>query len=298
MSELKVNRLVPWFGSDLGVAQRVGIEVSNAWVGVTMVGGASAIPFIKCRQGVASDLHRHVINLARVLRDPSLKDAMVQRLDAAIFHPDELRECQLRCLQREAEQSQRGGLFGGAGAVGSEPDVGWAYDYFLSVWMARGGKAGTGGEFAGALPVRWNANGGGSNVRYRSAVESLDGWQAHLFRWEFDTVDVFDFLERVWGRWRKGDVADKSVYMDPPWWLAGDEYKHGFTERQHRRLAVDASRFKKVRVVIRYGDHPFIRELYPAGKWNIIEQVTRDQDNKDVPEILILNGPSLAGGGK
>lgn len=46
--------------------------------------------------------------------------------------------------------------------------------------------------------------------------------------------------------------------------------------------------FDNVRIVVRYGDHPLIRELYPEPDWTWHPQTTRNQANKPVEEYLIL----------
>lgn len=291
-ADMKTTRLAQWFGADTAIAERAARELGAAkWVGIGCVGGGSIIPLIECRGGVANDRHRHIINLFRVVADTELKALLIQNLDATIFHPDELAAAQLRCIQREQMFESGGGLFAGKRAEVGPPNVAWARDYFISVWMGRGGSAGTKGEFNGSLPTRWNANGGGSNTRYRSAADSINAWNVVLKGWEFETLDVFEFVGMV-KESEKEKAGDRALYLDPPWVGAGDGYKHRFTESHHRKLAKQLSAYQKVRVVVRYGDDPLIREIYPASRWNIIELTSRDQGNKDVAELLILNGPS------
>jgi DNA adenine methylase len=45
-------------------------------------------------------------------------------------------------------------------------------------------------------------------------------------------------------------------------------------------------------VVVRFGDHPLIRELYPESHWTWVRQTSRAQSNDDVREVLLLNGRS------
>lgn len=52
-----------------------------------------------------------------------------------------------------------------------------------------------------------------------------------------------------------------------PWVDEGEMYEYKFDEQQHRVYAKRMERFKNATVVIRYGDHPLIRELYPENKW-------------------------------
>jgi len=94
-------------------------------------------------------------------------------------------------------------------------------------------------------------------------------------------MDVFDFLDRV------KDQPDHGLYVDAPWPDAGQEYEHSFSTVQQRRLAKRLGEFNSCRLVIRYGDHPLIRELYSVDRWNWIEQTSRSQTNGAVDEVLI-----------
>lgn len=80
-----------------------------------------------------------------------------------------------------------------------------------------------------------------------------------------------------------------GIYSDPPWPDAGEEYLWRFTEQDHRDLAAILNRFERIRIVVRYGDHPLIRELYtPEDGWSWIECETRNQGNNAVKEALIV----------
>jgi site-specific DNA-adenine methylase len=292
---ITTKALANWFGSNRILAASVGVQLGRCeWVGVPFCGGCSELPFIKTRSGIASDLHRHLVNLARVIRDPLLKDALSARLMATLFHEDELKAAQGRCWAREAVTDAANlfapstPIFAPAGL--NDPDVDWAFEYFLCTWMTAGGRSGTAGEFNQSMSVRWNASGGDSCRRFRSAAESLDGWCKAMAPWNFVCRDAFEFLDDC------KDEAGHGIYVDAPWPDDGDGYKHPFTERQQRDLARRLTGFKSARVVVRFGDHPLIRKLYPAppdGPWNWIRQTSRAQSNDAVSEVLILNGPSL-----
>ena len=282
-----IKRLVPWFGANTATAAEVGRQMGDPdWACVLFAGGCAELPHIRCRGGVANDLHRHVINLARVISDPKAKVRLAERLAEVLFHPDELAEAQARCQLIENDIVANSNLFDERGQrVFKLPMVEWAFDYFITAWMARGGNAGTEGEFKGGLPIRYDANGGGSNVRYRSAVAALDAWHAECKRWEWTCKDCFDVLRRI------GDAKRKAVYADAPWVGAGENYRHKFTEKDHRNLAAQLEEYREARVVVRYGDHPLIRELYREPHWTLREQTSRDQANGGVSELLIVNGP-------
>lgn len=273
---MKITTLVPWYGSNRMLAHKVGELLSGcSWVGVPFAGGMSELRHIKARTVLVSDLHRHVLNLAEVVADESLCHSLRNRLDAAPFHPDMLQKSQTRLRTIEAEPMP-------------DPDkldrLYWAVDYFIASWMGRNGKAGTGEEFKAGMSVRWEAGGGDSATRYRNAVESLREWQAVLARCTFVCLDVFDFLAKVKDRERHG------LYLDPPFPDVGDEYKHKFTERDHRQLAVSLATFSRTRVVCRFYDHPLVQELYASKfgwTWHRPEG-GKTQTNKAAPEVLLV----------
>ncbi len=297
--EMKIKALAPWFGGCRSIADRIGPELGKLdWCGVLFAGGMPELPHIKTQAGVAVDLHRHIINLARVVADDALLVRMIRSVDRLLFHTDVIAAAQHRCLNREHEAG--GGLFANGGAASTEPDVEWAADYFVCCWMGRGGYAGRGGELSQSIAVRYTARGGSSATRWRSAVESLPAWGKTLGRWQFVCEDAFKLV----GRLKPLDAKDTKrpgkagIYADPPWVGAGDEYVHRMTTAQHRKLAAELARLSDggYRVVVRYGDDALIRALYPSPRWTWIETSTKNQLNGDVSEVMILSGPSFMGG--
>lgn len=296
---MTIKALAPWFGGARKMAAHIGPELGRlGWCGVLFAGGMPELPHIRTQSGVATDLHRHIINLARVVADDALLLRMIRLVDRLLFHDDVLAAAQRRCLDREVMADS--GLFSRVEHLvcEREPDVEWAADYFVCCWMGRGGYSGRGGELSQSIAVRYTSSGGSSARRWRSAVESLPSWGAVLSRWQFVCQDAFELLGRL------KPQPNAGLYADPPWVGAGDEYSFRFTNEQHVRLARELARLRGhgYRVVIRYGDHPMIRELYPgpycrstATGWTWIEHTSRDQRNGEVNEVLILGGPSYAG---
>lgn len=272
--EMKTTALAPWYGSNRMLAPIVGKELRGCkWVGVPFAGGMSELAHIKASTIVVSDLHRHVINLARVVQSDEFRPQLIAALEANPFHQDALAASQYRCMAHERPCA---------------PDLQSAIDYFTVCWMGRSAKAGTDSEFKGGLPVRWSATGGDSNTRYRSAIESLEAWGAIMRRCNFVVQDIFEFLDNV------KDLDGHGLYLDPPFPGPGDDYKHKFTEAQHRELAKRLRMFRFCRVVCRFYDVPLIRELYPGPHWTWSLLEGRTQANKSAPEVLIINGPSYA----
>lgn len=290
VSDPEITAIAPWFGCNRVQCTAVGKALGRClWVGVVFMGGAPELPHIDTGVGLANDLHRHVINLARVIRDHSLKSHLAQRLSATLFHPDELKGAQARCVAREAEFEDT--MFGSGKPMPERPDLDWAYDFFVAAWMGRSATAGTASEFNSSLSYRWTVSGGDSNTRFRSAVASLDFWSKALAAWNFACLDCFAFIDEC------NDLPDFGIYADPPWPEDGDVYRFRFTPAMHRRLAQKLLGFKAAKVVVRINDHPLVREIYPETEWTWDRRSTKDQHGQTVSEVLIcrnLGGSSAA----
>lgn len=275
MTTPTISAIAPWFGSNRMLAHEVGKLLTGCkWVGVPFAGGMSEVAHITASTIAVNDLHRHVMNLACVVASSAGLKRFVRSLSALPFHPDSLAYAQLHC-----EEMERGGWdFSKTDAKLSEK---WAVNYFVSQWMGRSGNSGTDKEFSGGLPVRWNASGGDSNTRYRSAVKSLAAWSQIMQRCNFTTLDFRVFLAK------SKDEIGHGLYCDPPFPNAGEVYQHKFSEQDQRELRDVLRAYKKTKVVIRYYDHPLIRELYPETEWTWHRLIGRKQSNADAPEVLI-----------
>lgn len=269
--------LAPWFGSNRTLGHEVGAALKGCrWVGIPFAGGMPEVLHLSAPTIVVSDVHRHVVNLASVVAHPLLGPRLYRELRRLPFHPDMLKAGQ-------AASSTYEYLKGPDVSMDDEQRLHAAKWYFVAVWMGRSANAGTEREFSGGLSVRWNANGGDSNTRYRSAVKSLVAWRRCLQRCNFVVADCFDFLARC------HDKPDTGIYCDPPFLGPGDKYKHKFTEEQHRKLAHWLAMFEYATVVCRFYDHPLVRELYPDDLWTWRSLVGRKQSNADAPEVLLVN---------
>lgn len=304
-TERKIGALAPWFGANRERSELVGQTLGRvAWACVPFMGGGAELPHIDCVEGVASDRHRHVINLARVIADPTLRAQLTERLDRTLFHEETYREAQRECLDRDEQAG--GSLFAppAESRPSDAPDVEWAYWYFATCWMGPGAMAGKAKQFAAYFPVRFSSSGGASTKRFRSAVESLDAWCAALRPWQFVRADAEDVLARVEAKDRERRKSIESwhglgkpptldpwgVYCDPPWPEAGREYQHQVDDdRFHERLERQLRGLTTCRVVVRYGDHPLIRGIYDG--WEVIEHETKNQAGNALPELLMSNAP-------
>lgn len=248
------------------LAEHVGEALGPCeWVGIPFFGSGPELLHIKARTIVANDLHHHVINLARVIQHPHHRPELVARLQRELFHETSLGTAQAWCREHP---------------VAAGPDVEAAANYFISQWMGRSGKAGTEAEFSGGLPIRWNASGGDSAVRYRSAVRSIMAWGKVLQRVNFVVSDGIEFLGKC------KDDEGHGIYCDPPFPDAGAKYKHQVDQHE---LAERLTAFTNAKVVCRFYDHPLVRELYPEGRWHWIRLKGRKSSNAEAPEVLICN---------
>lgn len=258
------------------LAHEVGEALKGCkWVGIVFAGGMCEVPYIKARTINVNDKHEHVINLAMVAADETLGPRLYRGLRRLPFCDRVLKTSQDNCRAREATEWD------------GKPDLDWAKDYFCAAWMSRSHIAGSFDEFHGKTSKRWNANGGDSNKRYRSAVQGLPAWRAALQSCNFTRDDAFDFLARC------EDKPETGIYCDPPFPGPGDQYKHRFTEAEHRKLADWLARFEYTRVVCRFYDHPLVREMYPTDHWTWRHlKGGRKQTNEAAPEVLLINAPS------
>ncbi len=270
-----ITTLVPWYGGNRRLAHEVGRELAGCqWIGVPFAGGMPELRYLRASTVIVNDLHRHVINLARVLQHERAGVRLIRELRRECFHADVL-----------ARAQSEAAAFVASAVPGDPPDYGAAKAYFISQWMGRSGRGGTDTELRGKLPVRWNAAGGDSCRRYRTAVESLRAWRAVMGRCNFLCVDVFDFLATV------KDQEGHGLYLDPPFPGVGDEYAHTFDEANHRRLEETLARFRVTRVVCRFYDAPLVDELYlRKTPWRCRRlEGGRDQHGQAKPEVLLCN---------
>ncbi len=275
---MRVRALAPWYGSDRLIAEPIGRALDGcSWVGIPFAGGLSAVRYIPARTLVVNDLHRHVINMARVVADDQLRPKMIRTLRRKMFHPDELALAQERCRAREHDAD-------GMPAFGV---LSWAIDYFVCCWMNRSAVAGTANEFVGRPAIRWTSDGGDSSVRYWSALRALSEWGREFRRCTFETMDAFDFLARV------EDREGHGLYVDPPFLRPGRRYKFnaGKTDAAewawHIRLRNALNRFSLATIVLRAYDVPELHELYPEESWTWQRLIGRKQTNDYAAELLL-----------
>ncbi len=266
MSKSEPRKVVPWFGSNTKLAEDVAQLLGPLrWCGVPFVGGASELKFIKTKIGVANDLHYMVINLFNVIRDPVKVEQLLDKLADRVYHVDELEEAQEACRQNTR---------------GADP-IEAAVNYFVASWMSRKGQAGTSKELQNGFASRWSSDGGDPVMEYNNAVAALRFWTEHFRQWAFLSMDAFAFLAKV------KDQEHHGLYIDAPWPGIGGSYLCKFTEDEHILLSSVLNSYQHIRIVVRFGDHPLIRKLYPVDVWKWHEFESRTQSRAVVQDILL-----------
>lgn len=267
---MKTKSALSYFGSDSEVAADLaGLLDHCKHVTIPFVGGGSIIPYLKARAIVANDLNDLAINFYRHaagVHGDYCQKMLFDRCERTLSHPSELTNAR--------------SYLGGGDTWNDTYEKAWAY--WALCWIGRKGKGGT-KYTAGPPSVRRTAGGGTNATRIRAAADDLLDWAKHFERCEWECSDFRELLPKV------ADTKECGIYADPPWVEAGDGYLHPFTLDDHAVLAGLLDEFDETTVVVRYGDHPLIRELYPPHKWNIIEASSRDQCNAVKGELCITN---------
>lgn len=265
--KFRTKSALSFFGSDSEVAPKLArLLMECSHVTIPFVGGGSIIPFLTARAIVASDKHCAAINFYRTISGvygDQERFLLVQRCEATLSHPNE--------LELAEDVNERPDCYA--------PHM-YAWSFWARCWVGRKGKGGT--KYMGGMPsVRRTPEGGTNATRVRAAAGDLKNWSFELARCEWEDKCFRDLIPQV------SDSKGCGIYCDPPWMDDGSKYEHSFTEDDHRELAELLSHFNEAAIVVRYGDHPDIRELYSEG-WTIIDANSRTQANKSKPEIWIV----------
>lgn len=286
-----ITALAPWFGSKRNLAKYIIAELGDHRVYWEPFCGSLAILMNKepCVMETVNDLHRDLINLARVVQHDDEGPRLFERLSRTAMHEGLFADASAAIADSEA----------------SEFDPQRAYQYCIVTWLGRNGVAGT-ASYSGHFCVRYTANGGHAAKRWRSVIESVPAWWQRLQNVTILCRDAFELLERI------DDKERTAIYVDPPYIVKGATYLHDFGMRSkrsqdvaaaaddHRRLAELLGRFRRARVVVSYYEHEMLAELYPS--WTrrhldatkaLVSQGRRDKTGAvKAPEVLLINGPS------
>jgi len=248
---MKVTALAPWFGSKRTLAPRIVEAIGPHTSYWEPFCGSMAVLLSKprCRLETVSDLHGDLINLARVVRDPSASQELYRRARLTLCSDDEL---------AAANQVIR------ASPASAALDVDRAYAYLVASWLYRNGSAGLReAKTNNGLCVRWTNNGGAPGARWVSVIRSIAFWRRRLEKVAVLRRDGFKVIEKI------PDEPEAAIYCDPPYLVKADTYEHDFVDDDHRRLADALRRFERARVVVSYYAHPRLAELYPG--WDVVD---------------------------
>ncbi len=304
--EMKIRAIAPWFGGKRTLAPVIVEELGKHGQYFEPFCGSMAVLMAKdpCQKETVNDLHGDLINLARVVQNVDQAERLYDRLTRVIV-------CE-QLLHEAGEYLEAGTADDAADAVER------AYWYFLACWTQRNGVSGT--DRSGyQIAVRWTKGGGSPTVRFQNAVGSLPAWHYRLQNVVIMNRDAFTILDRF------EDCPETAIYVDPPCLAdsrsgfestSGEHsrYLHEFSHGggaglfdgprrdDHRRLHEILSGYRKARIVVSYYDCPDLRRLY-AG-WTFREcTMCKNLGNvaknrATAPEVLVINGPSVAGGTK
>lgn len=307
---MKIRSILPWFGGKrtlaIDIVAELGARHRTYW---ELFCGSLAVLLEKptCSQETVNDLHEDLTNLAWVLQNEKLASELYGRVSRTLFSESIFERARQFLINEPLPVAV---------------DVERAHWYFLFSWMGRNGLAGTSRALTAALAIRYTSGGGSPVTRLRSATESIPPWHYRLLNVLVLRRNAFTLLPQI------EDEDDTCLYVDSPYLFEtrsdgaafekGARYLHDFdeppvgglfaagekAEDQHDILARELRRFKKSRVVISYYDHPRLRQLYPGFTIrnltmhkNIAAQNRRGMEGTvQAPEVLIINGPSYAGG--
>jgi DNA adenine methylase len=276
---VKTRALAPWFGSNRMLASAVGAALAGCkWVGVPFAGGMAEVAEMDALTILVNDLHRHVINLARVTKSDELRPRLIRRLRRDLVHPDELAAAQRLCTESEP---------------GDRPDLDLAEAYFVCCWAAGRRRRGSttssaAGRPSGGTPAAGTRPCGTGAVRGPWPRGAGPSAGARSRRWTASTS-----WQAVRGCRRPRRLRRPAVPRGrPP--VPAQLPARPTTRSGHGTSgsATSLGRFGRTRVVCRFYDHPLVRELYPPGVWFWQHLAGgKTQARTKAPEVLIGNKP-------
>lgn len=279
-SDMLVTSIAPWYGGKRTMAPVIIEELGEHRAYWEPFCGSMAVLLAKPAASfeTVNDMHGDLVNLARCIQSDGPR--LYRRLRRAINSQELFAESRERCNS----------LCGTEG-------IDRAYDYFLTSWQGMNGVAGT-LRYNLGFARRMTKNGGHAAKRFESAVSSIPAWRRRMRAVTVLRSCGIELCEKI------EDSAGVVIYVDPPYLAKGAQYLHDFDWLAHRRLAAALRRFSKTRVVVSYYAHPDLAALYPG--WTVrecpqtkalVSQGARGKGNTTVaPEVLLINGPSLAKG--
>lgn len=297
-----INAIAPWFGGKRAMAPMIVEQI--CWQnGTPMKPGIFVEPFCgSCAVSIAmpeisthivNDLHRDLINLARVLIS-NRGDELIAKCKRVMCSGDIFTLTHDRCV----ELSRCTDVADLRDVTGDQFE--WAFCYLVSIWLGKGGIAGTSDASTKAFASRYGPNGGSPAVRWFTLVRSLASLRQRMRTLVIEHQCGIGLIDKV------QDTPRTAIYCDSPYikeTRVHGEYRHEFVDDgggllfgksdDHDRLALALSRFKQARIVVSYEDHPRLNALYRG--WTKIEidrpkNMSNTGNRERVREVLLING--------
>jgi DNA adenine methylase len=277
---MPIKTLVPWFGNKRTLAPLIVAELGKHRSYFEPFCGGLAVLLAKPESSHenVNDLHGDLINLARVVQDPTMGSKFYRRMRRVWLSEEQFLEARETII---------------AGECPANVNFERACAFFFVGWFGRNGVLGTKSCNFGFC-ARWTPNGGHSGKRFQSAVQSIPAWRQRMRRLTILKRDAFEMLADI------QDCAGTVIYCDPPYLVKGASYLHDFKLADHQRLADAVAKFKTARVVVSYYDHPLLSDLYPGWaqvKINVTKALAhcqnREKNDTKAVEVLLINGPSF-----
>lgn len=121
-------------------------------------------------------------------------------------------------------------------------------------------------------------------TRFRRRIERLEAVRDRLAHIQIECVDYREMIERFGGK------EANLLYIDPPYFGFERHYIDIFTEEDHRVLA-ELLYEVKAKVILSYGDHPFIRVLYKdwsIRSFEVVRPSAKVSEGEEKPKALEL----------
>ena len=280
MDKMKIKAIAPWFGGKRNIAPVIVDLMGKHKEYWEPFCGSMAVLFAKpvCTMETVNDMHGDLINMARVIQDPTLGEQLYDKLSRTLCAEQFFRESKDRWISGEY--------------VDGQMDIDRAYDYFVASWMGLNGVSGT-ERCNYAFALRWCGSGGHGAARWRSVIDSIPAWHQRLRNVLIIQRDAFEVVGNI------KDVDSTVIYCDPPYFEKSNKYIHDFKDDDHKRLAESLGRFKKTRVIVSYYDHPALEGIYPdwikikiQKSRQSLRNATRGKKKKpaaDRTEVLLTN---------
>lgn len=272
---MNINALAQWFGGKRKLAPWIVDTLGphrDYWEPFC---GSMSVLLSKppCHNETVNDLNGDIVNLARVVQHARLGPALYRRLRRLILTETQFHEARAALLR--------------SSVTTDDGDLDRAFWYFVVSWAGRGGVSGEPGY--PRFRVGYAAHPAYRAMRWRRMADSIPSWRSRLQNVTILNRDGLSLLERI------RDEYGTAIYCDPPYLAKNGKYLHDFASDDHVKLAAALSRFKRVRVVVSYYEHPELARLYPGWSQRrcVVRKVIGGErhitHDRKATEVLLVN---------